>query len=67
MVSGPPEVLSSVDVPVIESDPDPRAVALLILSVPALSVVVPVYVLAPDKVSVLAPDLVKDKIPPVPF
>ena len=61
----PPLVLSIVP-PVMTKAPvaDPRAEALLILSVPALSVVPPVKLLAFESVRLAAPSFTK---PPVPI
>ncbi len=62
-VIGLPEVLSIVP-PLIVNVPVPTAVALLMFSFPADSVIPPVNVFAPESVSVPAPALVKLKVAP---
>ena len=63
-VIAPPLVLSIVP-PAMVKVPVPSAVALLMLSVPALSVVPPLKVFAPETVHIPAPDLIKDVAPPL--
>src|ERR1051325_4857826 len=55
-------VLSIVPPPIVKA-PVPNAEALLIFKVPELSVVPPLYVFAPESVSVPTPDFVKEPTP----